>query len=178
MKIFSILLLSLAIYSNAGATLVSGSLEGEVTSADADNIFGLDVGDTITLDITFDDTGFTGTGFETVSFNLPSNTMLFTVGTQTYDDTQDTAGGVGPQVAFFDGEIQEIKFDTQFGTFGIFFSSINFFQGSDDDFLSINGDWDLSSYTSDFTPIPVPAAVWLFASGLLGLVAIGRRRML
>ncbi|MGB5395914.1 MAG: VPLPA-CTERM sorting domain-containing protein, partial [Gammaproteobacteria bacterium] len=25
-------------------------------------------------------------------------------------------------------------------------------------------------------PVPVPAAVWLFGSGLIGLVAVGRRR--
>lgn len=45
------------------------------------------------------------------------------------------------------------------------------------------GDWD---FTADFTgdgfavsdvaPIPVPAAVWLFGSGLLGLAGFGRRR--
>jgi hypothetical protein len=35
-------------------------------------------------------------------------------------------------------------------------------------------------YSSDWlftvTPVPVPAAVWLFGSGLIGLVAVGRRR--
>jgi hypothetical protein len=29
---------------------------------------------------------------------------------------------------------------------------------------------------ASFTPIPVPAAVWLFGSGLLGLVGISRRK--
>ena len=28
----------------------------------------------------------------------------------------------------------------------------------------------------NFAPIPVPAAVWLFGSGLLGLVGVARRR--
>ena len=28
----------------------------------------------------------------------------------------------------------------------------------------------------DFTPVPIPAAVWLFGSGLLGLVGVARRR--
>jgi hypothetical protein len=29
----------------------------------------------------------------------------------------------------------------------------------------------------DFTPVPVPAAVWLFGSGLVGLAGLARRRM-
>ena len=29
---------------------------------------------------------------------------------------------------------------------------------------------------ADVTVVPVPAAVWLFASGLLGIVAVARRR--
>jgi len=35
------------------------------------------------------------------------------------------------------------------------------------------GHWDLNL---DFTAVPVPAAVWLFGSGLLGLVGVTRRR--
>jgi len=29
---------------------------------------------------------------------------------------------------------------------------------------------------ADFTPVPVPAAVWLFGSGLVGLVGMARRK--
>ena len=29
---------------------------------------------------------------------------------------------------------------------------------------------------ADFTVVPVPAAVWLFGSGLLGLIAVARRK--
>jgi hypothetical protein len=35
------------------------------------------------------------------------------------------------------------------------------------------GHWDLNM---DFSPVPVPAAVWLFGSGLLGLVGVARRK--
>ena len=28
----------------------------------------------------------------------------------------------------------------------------------------------------DFSPVPIPAAVWLFGSGLLGLIGVARRK--
>jgi hypothetical protein len=33
-----------------------------------------------------------------------------------------------------------------------------------------------TSFSGNITPVPVPAAVWLFGSGLLGLVGIARRK--
>ena len=36
--------------------------------------------------------------------------------------------------------------------------------------------YDISIVTAGAPPIPVPAAVWLFGSGLLGLVGVARRR--
>ena len=33
-----------------------------------------------------------------------------------------------------------------------------------------------TSFSGNITPIPVPAAVWLFGSGLLGLVGVARRK--
>ena len=35
---------------------------------------------------------------------------------------------------------------------------------------------NLAGTTIDFTAVPVPAAAWLFGSGLIGLVAVSRRR--
>ena len=46
-------------------------------------------------------------------------------------------------------------------------------------FVSDNAGLDLgtlNSWSLDITPVPVPAAVWLFGSGLLGLVGIARRK--
>ena len=42
-----------------------------------------------------------------------------------------------------------------------------------DDFVSSN--YDVRPYAS-FTVVPVPAAVWLFGSGLIGLIGIARRK--
>jgi hypothetical protein len=41
--------------------------------------------------------------------------------------------------------------------------------------LSANGTLTISSGTTT-PPVPLPAAVWLFGSGLLGLIGVGRRR--
>ena len=36
--------------------------------------------------------------------------------------------------------------------------------------------WDNISITADIAAVPVPAAVWLFGSGLLGLIGVARRK--
>jgi len=41
-----------------------------------------------------------------------------------------------------------------------------------------DGDFDDMLVRAEFSAVPVPAAVWLFGSGLLGLIGIARRRKL
>jgi len=48
-----------------------------------------------------------------------------------------------------------------------------------DDSLGFNNQftqWEFDVVVSGGAPVPVPAAVWLFGSGLLGLVGVGRRK--
>ncbi len=51
----------------------------------------------------------------------------------------------------------------------------------------LSGDWYVNVHTTNFgggeirgqviiNPVPIPAAVWLFGSGLLGLVGVARRK--
>jgi hypothetical protein len=42
--------------------------------------------------------------------------------------------------------------------------------------LSSTGTLTISSASAPPPPVPLPAAVWLFGSGLLGLLGVGRRR--
>ena len=67
-------------------------------------------------------------------------------------------------------------------------NSINFYflhtSGVDYDttILTNYGSWKLDTsgmltYTSNATVVPVPAAAWLFGSGLLGLVGVARRKV-
>jgi hypothetical protein len=43
-------------------------------------------------------------------------------------------------------------------------------------FFFLNSNGDLTYNVTSQAPVPLPAAVWLFGSGLLGLAGIGRRR--
>jgi len=46
----------------------------------------------------------------------------------------------------------------------------------DGPFYGFNANFDMSTLHLDSVEVPVPAAVWLFGSGLLGLVGIARRK--
>lgn len=49
--------------------------------------------------------------------------------------------------------------------------------GGTNAFLGGSGAWTaIDNFTINASAVPVPAAVWLFGSGLLGLVAVGRRK--
>ena len=62
--------------------------------------------------------------------------------------------------------------DTYFTVFGVGGNPM-----VDGPFQGFNANFDISSITiTDITPVPVPAAAWLFGSGLLGLVGVARRR--
>ena len=39
-----------------------------------------------------------------------------------------------------------------------------------------DADYDDMLVRAEFSPVPVPAAVWLFGSGLLGLIGAARRK--
>jgi hypothetical protein len=70
------------------------------------------------------------------------------------------ANGTG---SFVDGLVQEAAMDPSLNT-----GTRKFFTDLDKAGLTDIG-WQVSA-------VPVPAAVWLFASGLMGLIAVGRRR--
>ena len=79
-----------------------------------------------------------------------------------YGDGPDQSGiGLGQSVSLFGITGNGTK--GQFQTYDL----------GDNLTLSANGTLSVSSATS---PVPLPAAVWLFGSGLLGLLGVGRRR--
>ena len=51
------------------------------------------------------------------------------------------------------------------------------FRGVDVTLAFEEGDGGLTDFPGDISPVPLPAAAWLFATGLLGLIGLRRRRL-
>lgn len=60
--------------------------------------------------------------------------------------------------------------------FGIDFNNLNLSGDSLTLTVEHGGQWTMISEVQFASPVPVPAAAWLFASGLIGLVGVARRR--
>jgi len=154
---------------SAQAALVSYVLTGDILSGDENfpNTFGLAVGDTITASGVFDDSVLSS-GSGTIDFSLGSgNTMTLSVGSATFTANDDSrfGSGTGPALSLSSFALTNLDFNNPgvFGSLGLFF----------DDADMMIGEWRTSA---ELTTVPVPAAVWLFGSGLLGLVGIARRK--
>ena len=105
--------------------------------------------------------------------------------------TNDSMRANATSPAFHDGVNWGNKTIFGFATEGTFDSALNFyFIGPDGNTGTLTnpspasivpanfGSWTLASATGDltFSTVPLPAAVWLFGAGLMGLVGVARRR--
>lgn len=173
-KSIAALALSLSLGS-AQAALVNFTLTGETIYADAGNLFGLSNGSLITVAGTFDDSVLIG-GLGTVYFDPDNsgNTFTITAGNFSYTNADDDSYAFGgyPTLDFSGGPLPTLDFWHTGST--DFISQIGQFDGYD----GITSPGTVSGVWTQFemTPVPVPAAVWLFGSGLLGLVGIARRK--
>ena len=130
-------------------------------------------GGTGTLDIRLTDTDYSGSVSQ---YNMGfGGTTDGTVGfTFLYGTTnQEFVGNVMSSVSGITG-------DAQTGSFG---SSTSAAVNTSDPYsltilatIEHTGAGQITSFDAIASPIPVPAAVWLFGSGLLGLVGVARRR--
>ena len=162
------------------AAIVSFTATGQVTIADPANFFDLRVGDAVTATGVFDDSILTA-GSGTVFFNSSTsatNHITFNIGSQSVNETMDldyftsfgtflalNAGVLADLDTFvFDGE-KGATFDLDSGR-GIWFASD--FDGGG----SVAGLWNGITISA----VPVPAALWLFGSGLIGLIGVARRK--
>ena len=157
-------------------TITGDVLVGDELSPNAYNLtgnFGLP-GESITATGTFTaDLGTIGSETGAVSFaTLSGNTMTIDLnGTLLYAaDDDDYGTGGGPTLTFAGGQLTDFDFmKTSSPAFNSSFLSF-------DDFDSMYGEWTNLTLTVVPTVVPVPAAVWLFGSGLLGLVGIARSK--
>jgi hypothetical protein len=138
-----------------------------------------------------DDGGLTGVGWETKFFS-PVAVTPFTI-----DGAEHNAANTGVQVDFFNGFAAQLLFGGLVGGIGYFPE-----QGVNDFSLMLlqfdpadpyeNFSYEQMRYSTENFPnvdyfesltgvaqvstIPVPPAVWLFGSGLLGMIGIARRK--
>lgn len=168
MKKITKMMCMLALLAGAGSTqaaLVNFEIIGDVLAGnefgDA-NIFNLSAGDTITATGMFDDSVLSE-GSGAVSFSGTGNTLTIDVNGTLFDQDMDISGA-GASLSFTGGLLSDFDYMTSdFNSLGPYF----------DDFGLLFGQWRADV---TLTSVPVPAAAWLFGSGLLGLVAAGRRR--
>jgi len=166
--------LLLACASGAQAALVNFTLSGTVDPGTFGSPYGLQDGSTITASGVFDDAAISSSS-HTVYFDQASgNTMSISAGTLLLNQTQDdfyAAGG------------PRLEFDSVGNLTGLSFSSLPFSSGAlsfyieDPDFNAATGVWNANTLSmTPATPVPVPAAVWLLGSGVMGLAGVARRR--
>lgn len=162
--------LTLLVATGAKAALVNFEVFGTVDFVDeSGNIYALSIGDSVSATGMFDDSGLAG-GSGTIDFTDPGNSISLNIGSRTFTESDD--GGT-PSLTLDTGAMTDLDFlASEQDAFGqsVLFSFFTTFQGTD----NLVGSWDGASFS--MTPVPVPAAVWLFGSGLLGLAGIARRR--
>ena len=116
--------------------------------------------------------GATTASFLFNDFN-PNEAWGFSVDYDTRDGVEDA---VGPDM---DNAIVEVTFlDASSGLTYMLASQYGTFKGGKRSFPTdyIDSDGNSVGPTAEISAVPVPAAVWLFVSGLIGLVGVARRK--
>lgn len=190
---FCALVLGLGIFHplTAQAIPVTTTVPGSVDVADASNPFGLTTSDMVSAVAVYDDGTIPGAG----AFNLPIDSdptfsLTITLGSFVFTETDDTSFGSGfPRLVFNNGSLVGINFKIDGFAFGAFADLIVGSFGPQeslwflDDFTSgdtlLEGAWDFANAVTEpnaTTDVPEPDTWPLFAGGLMGLLALGRRR--
>jgi len=164
--------------AQAVAVTYSFSITGDVSVGEesfgpASNAFGLSAGDTITATGTFTaDLGTIGSETGTVLFGSGSgNSMSIDVNGTIFTASDDDSFGAatGPFLTFTAGSLFDFDFlKTSVPQFNSSFTSFDNLSTS-----TLFGDWQTNA---NLTPVPLPGALWLFGSGLLGVMGAIRRK--
>jgi len=165
----TLICMSLLSMSQAQAAMVQFTLSGQITSATNPNIFDVVTNELVTATGHFDDSVI-GFGESIIDFSTTYNNMQISLGNTIYTDDMDLFNGA--YMYFMDGIFDGIDYE---GINGNFDSWGYTGQVGLDDFsgVGITGNWTASSF--EVSAVPIPAAVWLFGSGLALLGGIARR---
>jgi len=173
----SILGLILLASSQAHASLVDFSVSGQIVAAATGNSWGLSIGNTFTASGQFDDSAIS-TGI--IDFTSATNNMNITFGNTVYTDDMDVFGGANMYFTasgIFDGIDYLSILNPEFRSTGFAGGPTDVYGTVSQELeLYVDGTWNVDSYVQT-SAVPIPAAIWLFGSGLIGLVGIGRRKL-
>lgn len=166
----------------------AGPLDYFVAAANGSAKSGFSITDATTpttAQITASGVTLIGTDLNTMSWNgTGGNTGVDTSGTATYNPVAGTVNSGDMNSVNFAGAVNSaLEFYNIFNTTSGRTSTSNVTQYSNAQgagfwFLSSTGDLTWNVPIAATSAVPLPAAVWLFASGLAGLGAISRRRRL
>jgi hypothetical protein len=183
-KHLSILIITLAFIFMAGAVqaaMVTETFSGMITYAADGNLFGVATDDTVTWTTTYDISYLASDGYLVIG-DSEDMALSVTVGNRTFVEIEDIFYGSG----IFGAPL--LQFDENENIIGIGFNvddydndyrltcyedGFTLYSLAEDGFTS---DVLLVSGTFDFAPVPLPAAAWLFGSGLLGVVGLRHRK--
>ena len=84
-------------------------------------------------------------------------------------------GSASGGVTFF-ADISNIATYGNATTFDFHLHASEMIDASEGEYVGLTVQWELQGTGTYMAPVPVPAAVWLFGSGLLGLAAMARRK--
>ena len=171
---------TLAVSINTEAASITANFTSTVSSGDF-------IGSAATGSFTYDDSLIFGVGFEQITATQ-GLTVNLTVFGQTFTETDDIDFFIYdiPSLEFIDGNVSYLDFYmsetpiTEDGLTGDNITSINLEGINDFGGFSLNligtNTYDGEFFVNEVSAVPVPAAAWLFGSGLIGLISVARRK--
>ena len=137
-------------------------------------------GATGTGSISYDDVNITGSGLEAID-SFSSLSVDLTIFGQAFDESDDISGSA--QLTFNNGQpihldflITELPDPPDFNTVAIDepgVITIDIFEPASGNLRPVTGGFEVDIKVE---AVPVPAAIWLFGSGLIGLIGLARRK--
>lgn len=174
----------LGVFNSAYASYINVGITGSFDYIDPNVSITTDT--VISGSVNFDDSSITGVGYEQVYLSYDENATLFlTVGNVSFTKYNDYGYGMGipgyPVVNYHKGVFSGIEFY-------LFGFSENTATGCNVDLRIFNGNVDLldcgsvdaghgSIQYSGIATTPIPSALWLLASGGIGLIGFSKRKM-
>jgi hypothetical protein len=182
--LMALMLISLANAAYAG--LITENFSGTITYADASNPFDVAADDLFGWTTTYDLTYQNSLGNIVIGDDQDMK-LSVTIGSRTFGETEDVFYGPGtfgaPILTFDDQDrIDGVSLLVDDYANGYRFRSLG--DGSGFDIYSIGADGFSDNihlvsgtFSFDAAPVPIPGALWLMGSGLVGLLGYRRRKV-